>query len=309
MPSDSDPLRPRNLVAGWLFAAFSMPFTLLLAAVGQGLGASLGGCAWIGVSIPIEHPVWALVNEPDIHFASLGRADGYWLGSLILPLLLAYTATHLLPRARTVASELAVTHLAWASAVVGLGWLPLIDPGGGHIGGWLHFRGLPAWGVWAAPVLAVVPTVLVTLRLLTLSRTANQVAGAGTRLLAVVLHLWLPVIAWLALAGAIRGSVPASAGAGVLVPCLLAAALALRAYPEACVHRLEPVRADTLVRAAIAPAVMLVIFWFAGRPLPGGRDAGILWGPPLATNNIRGWIEPVRLGGRHGGTMELDSSE
>ena len=298
MPRKSDPLLPKNLLLGWLFAAVAGPLTLLLAALGQAFGAMLGGCTWIGLSLPLDRPVWALVNEPSIHFASLGAAGGYWLGSLVVTLFLALTATTLLPRPRTVAAELGVTHLGWGAAAIGVGWLPLLDLSDGHLAHWLDLHRLPAWWIWLPSLAAAAAAMLVALRLLALLQTARKVSGRPTRVLVVVLHLGFPALAWVVLAGLLRGQVPVPAFIGILLPFVAAVVIAVIGYPEAYVHRLEPVAAASFIRGLVALLVLWALILVAGRPLPGGRATGLLWGRPLASNNIRPWVRPVQVLGR-----------
>ena len=54
----------KGLLYGLLAAVAAFPGALLVAVAGQGIGALLGGCGWIGVSTPVDRQVWALVNQP-----------------------------------------------------------------------------------------------------------------------------------------------------------------------------------------------------------------------------------------------------
>ena len=87
MRSELDILAPRNLGFALLVAAALYPGALLAAVLGQGVGALLGGCSWIGMTTPLDRQVWALVNQPSMVFSREVAALGYWLGSTILPLL------------------------------------------------------------------------------------------------------------------------------------------------------------------------------------------------------------------------------
>ena len=295
MTHDLDPLAPRNLVAGWLAGAAAVPLALVSAVVGQALGAALGGCAWIGVSLPPDRQVWALVNEPTLHFASLGAATGYWLGSLLLPLVLAFAVIPAFPRSRTVAGELAVIHIAWGQVVVGLAWLPVIDPIDGHLLKWLKMRGLPPELVWGVPLLAAAAAVPVAIHLLALTRAARPLAGTAVRFATVILHLFPAVAGWLLVAFALAGRAPAAAAA-VALPAVVVLAVALRGLPSPFVGRGGPVSARALSACFTAAVILVSVIWLAGRPSPPSQRVGVLWGRPLAFNNIRPWIDPRPLG-------------
>jgi hypothetical protein len=263
--------------------------------VGQGIGAWLGGCSWIGITLPLGRPVWALVNEPSIHFASLGAADGYWLGSLVLPLLLALLAPTLIPRARTAGAELLMVQLGWGLAVIGLAWMPFLDPSDGHLVHWLDFRRLAAFWIWAAPAAAALAAFIAVRRLLKLLDTALPHAGLAARLATVALHFWLPTAGWILLTGILAGPVFPRVLAAVAIPCGAAAAAAFFGDAAPHFHGLGPVGARTWVYGIAATLVAGALVWGSGRPLADQRAAGVLWGRPLATNNIRAWVAPRKL--------------
>jgi hypothetical protein len=295
MRREVDVMAAKGLLCGLLAAAAAFPGALLLAVAGQGLGALAGGCGWIGLSTAVDRQVWALVNQPTLHFATQLASLGYWLGSLVLPLAVAFAAVPLLPRPRSLAAELIVVHAAWACAVVGLAWLPLLDPEDGHLVRWLELWHLPAPLVWLAPALAIPAALPPTLRLLALLRIGRPDTGRALRLLTVMLHLALPAAAWVAAVTALLGEppVPSALAAGAVV--VVALSTAWFGYPPAFVHRLRPLALSSwlllaLLAAAVAGAVLL-----AGHPLPEGRRAGLLWGRPGASNNIRPWIEAAPL--------------
>ncbi len=301
MHRDLNPLIPRNLLISWLLAMFAIPLTLVAAAAGQGIGAWFGGCSWIGITLPLGRPVWALVNEPSIHFASLGTADGYWLGSLILPLLLALLAPGFIPRARTAGAELLMIQLAWASAFAGLAWLPLLDLTDSHLSHWLDFHRLGQHWIWVAPAVAGLIALLAANRLTKLLVTASPHAGSGTRVTAAVLHLWLPAAGWMLLVGIVSGPLSHRAVAAAAIPCGAVALGALLARPVGHSRPLEPVNTRTWVYGLTAVFLTGALVWVAGRPLPNQHNAGLLWGRPLATNNIRSWVTPKRLFSRQTG--------
>ena len=104
MRKDLDTLSPRVLPLGWLLAASASLLAVVTAAVGQGVSAWIGGCHWIGVSLPLGRQVWALVNQPSLAFATSGAAFGYWLGSTLLPFFLALGLVTVFPRMTAPAS-------------------------------------------------------------------------------------------------------------------------------------------------------------------------------------------------------------
>jgi hypothetical protein len=281
---------PRGILFGWLAAAFGFTSGLLLAVGGQGLGAFVGGCGWIGISTPLGRQVWALVNQPALNFASEPRAAGYWFGSLVLPLLAGVAVLHLIPRARTLAAELIAVHLAWGAAVVGVAWLPLLDPVDGHLARFLELTDVPSLLVWAAPSLAAIAAFPPVLRLLSLARVARPHTGRGLRLMVVAAHLAAPCVAWTLLVSAVRGAPPLAPIVALLAPLLVACAVAWFGYPPAYVHRLREIEAASWLRLLCSVLVVVALVWVAGRPLGEDTWAGLLWGEPSDKNNIRPWV-------------------
>lgn len=295
MLRELDVMAPKNLGFAMLAAAAVYPGTLLLAALGQAVGGLLGGCAWIGVSTPIDRPVWALVNQPTLHFASQSRAFGYWAGSSLMPLCVAYGAIGLLPRSRKLGSELAVLHAAWATTLVGLAWLPLLDPADGHLARWVTLWHLPEALPWLVSALALPAAVLPALRLLSLLRVVRQNCSRGLRLGAVVLHLVVPAGCWFGGATLVRGAPAVWSTVAVTAAILVALGVAWNGYPQIFAHRLDGLTGTSFLRATATAVVIAVLVVAAGRPLAGGRRAGILWAPPGTTNNIRQWIDATSL--------------
>jgi hypothetical protein len=295
MRREVDVMGAKGLLFGLLAALAAFPGALLLAVAGQGIGALAGGCGWIGISTSVDRQIWALVNQPALDFATQLRSLGYWSGSTVLPLLVALAAIPLLPRARSLAAELIVLHAAWAAAVVGLAWLPLLDPQDGHLVRWLELWGLPAPLVFLAPALAIPAVLPPTMRLLALLRIGRPNTGRALRLAAVTLHLVVPAAAWVAAVTFLLGAPPVppalAAGAAVMV----ALSTAWFGYPPAFVHRLRGLTLGSWLRMAAVVATVVTIVWFAGRPLPDARRAGLLWARPAASNNIRPWIDAVPL--------------
>lgn len=291
--SKVDVLSVGGVLASWVGAVAGAAFALLLAALGQGLGAVFGGCRFIGVSLAPHRQVWALVNQPTLDFAIRPAALGYWLGSLLLPLLFAALAVALLPRFGGLVSELAVVQWAWLAAVIGVAWLPVLDLEDGHLARWLFLHRWPVELVSLAPVLAAAASLPCVLRLLALLRARHRHSGRSLRLGTTVLHLLLPVAGWVALASWLRGSVPMPSAVAAAVPATAALAVAFYGYPSPHVRPLEGVRLRGLIGLAVTAVALWGLVAVAGRPLPGGDVRGWLWLPVDARNNVRPWIRPV----------------
>ena len=288
-------MAPKIVLFSLLAAVAAFSGALLMAAVGQGLGALVGGCTWIGASTPLDRQVWALVNQPTLHFSSLPRAVGYWAGSYLLPLMVGVGSIPLLPRARTLAAELVTLHAAWAATLVGVAWMPLVDPVDGHLSRWLDLWNLPHALVWLGPALALPAAALVTLRLLSLVRIIRHLSSRGLRLAAVMLHLLAPAAAWVGLATAIRGGLNPWPTVAVGATAAAVLAVAWFGYPPAFPHRLEILSRGSWLRIGAAGAVLTVAVVGAGRPLAEDRTAGVLWAHPGSYNNVRPWIEATSI--------------
>ena len=293
MQTRLDVMGGRGVAYGLLAAAVAFPATLLTAALGQALGAVVGGCSWIGIATPIHEPTWALVNQPTLHFSSLPSATGYWWGSWLAPAFMAVGGLSLLPRARTVAAELLLVHAAWAATVVGLAWLPLLDPVDGHIGRWLGLHQLPGAVLYVVPIAAAPAAFLVSMRLLALLRIARQHTGRGLRLAAVATHLVAPAAVWIVTASLLRGTPLPLPSAAAALPMVVVLVVAWRSYPPAFAHRLAELETTSYVRLLVALVLVAGTVWLAGRPLADGRTAGILWAGTGLYNNVRPWIEPT----------------
>jgi hypothetical protein len=285
-----DPGAPAGVVFGWLAAALALPAALLLAALGQGAGAAAGGCGWIGVTLPVGRPVWALVNQPTLDFASRPAAVGYWFGSLLLPLLLALTPVPLLPRPRSLGRGLLAVAVAWAAAV-SVAWLPLLDRDDSHLARWLALSDLPPALIWVGSALAALAAAPVTLRLLKLARGARPHLGRRRRVLLVIAHLVVPCAAWVGLAAVLAGPGTLPAAAGMGPPVAVAIAVAWFLYPAPPGRPARELEAASYLWLLAAVVLLAGLLWIAGRPLAGGRWAGALWGRPGTFNNIRPWVE------------------
>jgi hypothetical protein len=280
----------------WLAGVLAIPLSLLIAVIGQGAGAYLGDCGWIGLSLPLDRQVWALVNQPVMNFASTAAAVPYWLGSLILPLMLAATLVPFIPRARSLAGELFMVQLAFVLAVVGGAWLPLLDPKDGHLVRLLGFRFLPDGLVWLAPVAAAATVALPALRLLAVARVATPHLSRAQRVWIVFIHLTPPVAAWMVLVSVLRGDPPQApvlAGSALVVVALV---VAWAGYPARYARPLEELTGAAFTSAAVVLTLLVGLWFFAGRPLPDEQRAGLLWAHGSDFNNIRQWIRPNELG-------------
>ena len=295
MRSNLDLMAPRLLVVSWLAAAVAYPLTLMTAVLGQGLGALAGSCGWIGLSLPVDRQVWALVNQPVLNFAALPIASGYWLGSLALPLAVGTLLLPFMPRPRSLVAELAAVHIAWAAAVLGVAWLPVLDMRDGHFARWLTLHGMPSSVVWIMPVVGAGIALLPTIRLLELARRYRQHTGRSYRLAVVWVHLIVPLLLWAALASTIHGSLIVSGIVAAALVTTTSLVFAWFRYPAPFVHPLrEPSPGDVVFVAAVA-AVLAAFLWLGGRPLEGGRSAGLQWGNASALNNVRQWVDPIVL--------------
>jgi hypothetical protein len=290
MRTEPEVLAPWVLGVSWLVAAGALPGALAAAAASQGVAAVLGGCHWIGLSLPVDRQVWALVNQPEINFASTPAAAGYWLGSLLLPVLAAAAALPLLPRRQSLLSELLVIHWVWSAAVVAGAWLPLIDPDDGHLARWLALNDWPSIAVWAAPGLAAAVALLPAVRLLQLARRRRPQLSRRLRISLVLLHLVAPSGCWLAVAIVTSGVVPFRSLAGVAIVVAATLTMAWWRFPAPHAQKLRRPTTPGIAGTATLAVALILAAWFAGRPI-GGSRAGVLWSAPQATNNIRPWIE------------------
>jgi hypothetical protein len=163
---ETEPGTTRLSVIGisWLTAAIAAPLALIGAVLGQAAGALVGGCHWIGFTVPLDRQIWALVNQPVLNFSSLPDASGYWLGSMLLPLVTGAAVIGFLPRARSLVAELGSVQVAWAMSAISVAWLPLLDPTDGHLARYLALNNRPRVGSgwhlpWPAPSLFCQPSV------------------------------------------------------------------------------------------------------------------------------------------------------
>ena len=293
------------IAISWLGASAALPFALIGGAFGQGLGALIGGCHWIGVTLPLDRQIWALVNQPVLNFSSLPRAGGYWLGSILLPLVVAVTIIGFLPRARSLVTQLSCIQVAWAMSLVAVAVVPVLDSEDGHLARFLALHGWPTTLVWLSPVFAAGAALLPTLRLLQLARRRRPDIRRSYRLLVVAVHLGVPAVGWLGLVSLVHGSVLMPAIIAAAVPLIAGFAFAWFRYPAPYVRPLELPKAGEIVGLALAAVIFAASVWVAGRPLADGQSAGILWGTAQSSNNVRVWIEPRSIRGRPTTTQPL----
>ena len=248
----------------------------------------------IGVSTPWDRQAWALVNQPVLNFASLPAAGGYWLGSWIVPLVIALLVIPLSLRLRTLASQLFVVQLAWVAVVIGTLWQPALDPPLSHISRWLEFRDLPTEFGWLTVIPAAVAVLPIALRLIAITRITHYHPSRARRLLVVVLHLFPVPVAWTVATLFLRGAVDPQAWIATGVPALTVLAVAWIGYPAPLTHPITAVRGRVFAHLLLLGTLVWIAFFFAGRPLADNRAAAIQWGREGSYNNIRPWMEPIR---------------
>ncbi len=295
MPSRPVVLDLGLLVPSWALSVLWSALAIVVIAVSQALGASAAGCDWIGICVPIHRQPWALVNQPGIAFASTAEAHPYWLASSVVPLVIALVLAPLAPRARSVTAELNVLLASWWLAVVALAWVPMLDPSDGHLVRWLTLHDRSPLLVWIVPAASGVVAALPALHLLGLVHRSVPTLRRRHRLAIVGAHLWLPTAAWVCVASMAAGTVPSRAAAAVIIPLVVATAVAWLGYPRRRPDRLDPASFGGVVTVLVAALVAWSVLAIAGRPLAGGRVAGVQWSVADRHNNVRSWIEPWRI--------------
>ena len=287
-------MAPTGLLTSWLAAVIALPLSLFVATIGQGVGALLARGGWIGLCVPWDRQVWALVNQPVLNFASLPIATGYWLGSWIAPLLVAALAIPLSLRLRALTSQLVVVQGAWMAAVIGVSWQPALDPHLSHFTRWLQFRGLSPDFRWVTVILAAAVVVPIVLRLIAIARITRHQLSRARRLALVVLHLLPTPMVWAAATTVIRGGIPVESCIVAGVPFLVVLVVAWIGYPSPLTHSISPIKGLTFAHLLVVLVLVWSAFWMAGRPLPEDRAAAVQWGRNGSYNNIRPWMELLR---------------
>lgn len=295
MRTDPNATTATAVAISWLASVSAVGTAFVLAVVGQGLGAMAGGCGWIGAALPMNRQVWALVNQPVLNFSSLPGAGGYWLGSMILPLFAATFLLSLRTRKPTLVGQLTLVQTAWWAALVAGVWLPLLDPGDGHLTRWLMVHRFPLSLVWSMPVAATVVAVWVGFRVLEIVRWHCRDPNRWARLAIVVVQLFLPVAVWLVAIVLVCGHPPLRPVLGLLMPGTAVAVFAFFRYPPPYPRPPAPPSPAGVVSLAAAALIAASVLWLAGRPLTDNRVSGVLWSAPESFNNIRQWIEPKAL--------------
>lgn len=305
-----------SLLFSWIVGLCSAFFAVLLTIIGQGIGASVGGCRWIGLTLALDHQPWALINQPNLAFSGRPIALGYWFGGVGFCLLLALLTVPFLPRPRNMGWELLCLHISWMSLLVGLAWLPLLDAWDGHVSHYLRLHGSsPAW-VWVFPILGAWIALIPTYRLLALLRAADRTASGFKRAFCIMAHFGVPSIAWVIFGLALQlPLLQAAASAdsmpgmeilvrefwppvlGALLPVLAAALMALTAYPRPYSFPMTPLRGIHVPVALFMLLLFCGIFLLAGAPVGDGHSRGLLWATPNSRNNIRSWVRPSQLWG------------
>lgn len=257
-----------------------------------------GGCRWIGATLPLQRQVWALVNQPVLNFSSLPSAGGYWLGSMILPLLTAVFLLLWRTRKPTLIGQLAIAQTAWWAAVVTGIWLPLLDPNDGHLARWLLLHEFPATFVWIVVLGATCVALAAAYRCLEIARGLHREPGRWTRVAIVFLQLIVPVAVWQVVVTVLCGEPPARPILALLATVTAVTALAFFGYPPPYPRPLGPPSRTGIIALVAVAVVATSIAWWAGRPLGNGRVLGVLWAAPESFNNIRPWVEPLSNAGR-----------
>lgn len=309
--------RPGILFLSWFAAALGASAALWAIAVGQGVGSLLAGCRWIGLTVPMHRQVWALVNQPSLAFGSHGSSIGYWLGGTVACGCLAALTVPLWPRPRSLVAEIVALQVSWMAAVVGLGWMALVDPFDGHLAKWLYFHQVSAAVVWVVPVLGAWISLIPAARLLGLERNGNPQLTRFGRMWSLTVHLAVPALAWLGVASWQLLSVLESAAgdpflsrlpieavgppllAGIL-PIVAVVGMGWFAYPRPWAHRLEPARLTPVLLVVVAAVLVSGLQWAVGAPTDSGGARAVQWSNSDSRNNLRSWVVPAKvLGAGH----------
>jgi hypothetical protein len=228
------------------------------------------------------------VNQPEVSYSStMAGLWGYWLAPVLVALLLAAGLPLLGPVSRRWGGELFLLHLAFASAVLGLGWAPHLGLGDGPARGLDRFFGVSP--LLYVGVCALVGALTAPLSMLRLAGNLWHVPYSLTRprrLLLVTVHGVVPAAFWIAMARLLGWRV---AREGVLTAGLVLAGALLAVWiwlpGAAIVRRDRPGVASLVVAGMLGLAVSSFSLWM-GAP-NGGSPRGVLWAKPSETNNIR----------------------
>lgn len=297
-----------SIATSWLAALAGVPAAAIIAAAGQGLGTVVVGGQWIGICLPWDRQVWALVNQPTMSFAASVAATGYWLGHWLGPLAVATVVVVLSKRLRSLSGHLVVLGLGWTALVLGAGWLTLIDGPDGQLARWLVFRGLPVELRWTSIAVSIAAAIPIVLRLLAIDRVIRFHPARGRRIGIVVLHLWPVPVTTIILAIVVAGEAPVEACIGAAAPLLAALVTAWFGFPPPPTHTIARVAPRTPILLAVGAVVLGGAAAAAGRPLADGRHAAIQWWYDSPTNNIRSWMAPTMAPWVSGGSSAFEES-
>ncbi|HPW55251.1 MAG: hypothetical protein KA072_01425 [Thermoanaerobaculaceae bacterium] len=295
----ASPLSLRVVLLSLGVALIVWPLVWFLLAAAQGVGTTLAGGDFIGVSLPLGRYPWALVNQPEINFAST-RAGlwGYWLPSAMLAVVVAVCLPVFAPGSRRWGGELALLHVALASAVLGLGWAPALGCLDGPALGLERFFHVPSLVyVGGCALVGACGTSLTMIRLAGGLWHHSSPVTRRRRVSVVLLHGLLPLGFWLALTillGWRPGPLPLAGVGTVLFGAL---GTLFQRVPRAELQRRDPPSTVRILLLWPFACAVLVLAAWTGAP-QSGAQRGYLWGKPLASNNIRPeWrITPLRQG-------------
>ena len=291
------PLSLRVVLMSWALAVVLWPVAWWGLAIAQGLGVVLAGGGWIGIAAPLGAQPWGLVNQPSIAYASSRAALwGYWLAPLLAPALLAVALPWLAPApTRGWGGELALFHLAFASAALGLVWAPPLGVADGPAAGLLRFWKIaPTHILAAATLIAAVAVQGAVIRLAARWWAAPGGPRRWRRVTTVLAHGVVPALGW-AVTAALTGW-PLSWRSLLLLAAAIVAALAaaLLWVPGSPLRRLErPERRSVLLATGAAVVIGALALW-VGAPA-GGQVRALLWGEPAVTNNVRTEMVRIRI--------------
>jgi hypothetical protein len=247
------------------------------------------------------------VNQPALNFASTTAGAGHFLAGAITCLLVALLVPGVIPRPSSMTAELGAIQLAWSAAVVGLGWIPLVDPWDGHLARLFLLRDIPTGWLWTMPLVAAGAVLPAVLRLLSLARSAEPQLHGPRRVGLVLAGLVLPtathitgmvvllsVVGWpeTPLTGlGFLAADPRRALLGAAVPMIAAVIVASRTVPTVSAIRRCPTDGRSVLLVALLAVASALGIAVAGAPRTDGIVRSVLWGAPNARTNIRPWIE------------------
>lgn len=275
-----------QLLTSWLWAATAWVLVWWALPLAQGVATAAAGGQFIGVSLPTWTQPWALVNEPSVGFAATSNALwAYWLPPFVLACVLALVLPQL-PSGASLSQHLFLSHVAFASACLGLGWLPSLGLEDGLLAGLSRFfKQDPQVWRWGMALLA---GVLVRPVVTGLTSSLWHLPGGPTfsrKLATWGLHLGMPAGLWLALVAVSAPAIPAASLPPFFAVLLLSGLWAAAAKPP------HPLRPRELYPASAWLALALTLLLVGPSLLvfssAGLRPKGFLWGVERMTSNVR----------------------